>query len=169
MTLREDPSFKRKSRGERRNGEEGLIFSDDPTFRLDFLTKDITKDTAVFVVEIIFGSFDLFADPDRDDGEGDDLGMGVFERGPCGQSMIFKDHHISKPWIPSQVDDSFPIGPEHILHCLERQGCKSFIMKGSLHDDFMGANAIHLIVNPFSLSFQFPLYPEGRKFVRNNS
>jgi hypothetical protein len=33
----------------------------------------------------------------------------------------------------------------------------------------MGANAVHLIINPIPLATQVSLYPQGRELVRNDS
>ena len=58
--------------------EEGLIFNDKTVSLLKLLADDITEDTTFFILKIIFCPFNLFIHPCWDDGEGDDLRMGMF-------------------------------------------------------------------------------------------
>jgi hypothetical protein len=116
MIFRKNPCFKWKSGGKGSDGEEGFIFSDDTVSLLEFLPNDITEDTSVFIVEIGFGSFNLFTHPFRDDGEGDDLRMGMFQRGPCCNPMVFEDEDVSKTLVTPQIDDPLAVGQQDVLY-----------------------------------------------------
>ncbi len=111
MNFWKNPCLKGKSGGKGSDGDERTIFSDDPVFLLKLLPNDITIDTSVFIGEIVFGSFDLFAHRRGDDGKGDDLRMGMFQRGSRRDAIVFEDEDISKPLVPPQIDDPFTIGP----------------------------------------------------------
>jgi hypothetical protein len=84
MGLRKDPRLKWRSGGERGNRDERLIFIDDPASLLKLLADDIAEDTSVFITKIVFCPFDLLTHSLRDDGEGNDLGVWMFERGSSG-------------------------------------------------------------------------------------
>jgi hypothetical protein len=77
----ENPCFKWESGGEWGDREEGLIFDDETVLLLKLLPDDIAEDTPVFILKIIFRPFDLFAHPLWNDGKGDDLRVGMFQRG----------------------------------------------------------------------------------------
>jgi hypothetical protein len=121
MGFWENPCLKWKSGGERGDREEGLIFDDEAAFLLKLLPDDIAEDTPLFIMKIIFGPFDLFGHPSWDDWKGDDLRVGMFQRGPSCYSMVFKDENISKPLITPQIGYPLTIGPEDILHSLQRE------------------------------------------------
>jgi hypothetical protein len=77
-----NPCFKGKPGGKGSDGDEGFVLGDDAMFPLELLANDITEDTSVFIMKIGFGPFDLFAHSFRDNGEGDELRVGMFQRGP---------------------------------------------------------------------------------------
>src|SRR5512139_1815859 len=96
MGLGKNPRFKWKSGGKGSDGKEGFILGDEAMFLLEFLSNDIAEDTPVFIMKIGFGPNHLFAHPFRDDGESDDLGMGMFQRGPRRNAVVLEDQDISE-------------------------------------------------------------------------
>jgi hypothetical protein len=97
--FRKNPGFKWKSGGKGSKGEKGFVFSDDTGSLLEFLPDDITVDTSIFIIKIGFSSFNLFTHSLRDDGKGDNLRMGMFQRGSRRDPMIFKDEDVSKTLV----------------------------------------------------------------------
>ena len=118
MGFWENPCLKWKSGGEWGDREEGLIFNDKTVFLLKLLSDDITEDTAVFIMKITFGPLDLFVHPCWDDGEGNDLRVGMFQRGAGSHPMVLEDENISKPLVTSQISHPLTVGPKDIVDSL---------------------------------------------------
>jgi hypothetical protein len=116
MGFGKDPGLKRKPGGEGSDGDERFIFGDHAVFLLKFLPNDIAENAPVFIVEIRLGSLNLFAHPPRDDGKGDDLRMGMFQRRPCCDAVVLKDKDISKTLVAPQIDDPIAVGQQDIPH-----------------------------------------------------
>jgi hypothetical protein len=150
MGFGKNPCFKGKPGGKGSDGEEGFVLGDDAMFLLELLANDITEDTSVFIVKIGFGSFNLFGHPFRDNGEGDELRMGMFQRGPRCDAVVFEDEDISKARVAPQIDDPLTVGQQDILCTLERQGGQGLFMPRRFDHDFMGTHPIHLIIDPFA-------------------
>jgi hypothetical protein len=116
MGFGKNPCFKWKSGGKGSEGEEGFVLGDDAMFLLELLSNDVTEDTPVFIIKIGLGSLDLFAHSFRDNREGDDLRMGMFQRGPCCDAVVFEDEDISKAMVTPQIDDPLTVGQQNILY-----------------------------------------------------
>ena len=168
MSFGKNPCLEWKSGGKRGDGDEVLIFDDDTTFLMKLLPNDITENAPILVMEIGSGPFNLFSQPLGDDGKGDDLRVRMFERGPRSQSMVLKDEHILETLISSQIDDPLTIGPQDIFNRFERQRGKGPGMLGRFDDHFVGADPVHLVVNPFAFSGQVSFDAKGREFVRDD-
>jgi hypothetical protein len=169
MGFGKNPCFKRKSRGKGSDGDEKFVLGDDTMFLLELLSNDIAEDTPVFIMEIGFGPCNLFAHPFRDNGEGDDLGMGMFQRGPCCDAMVFEDEDVSEARVAPQIDDPLTVRQQDILCTLEGQVGQSLFMPRRFDHDFMGANPIHLVIDPFPFSVQFSFYSEGGELIGNDA
>ena len=116
MGFRKNPGFERETGGEGCDGEERFIFSDNPVFLLKLLPNDVAKDAPILIVEICLGPFNLFAQPPRDDGEGDDLRMRMFQRRPCGHAVVFKYKDVPKTLVSPEIDDPIAVGQKDIPH-----------------------------------------------------
>jgi hypothetical protein len=116
MGFGKNPCFKRKSGGKGSDGDEGFVLGDDAMFLLELLSNDIAEDTSVFILKIGFGPCNLFAHSFRDNREGDDLRMGMFQRGPRCDAMVFEDEDISKTLVTPQINDPLAVGQQDILH-----------------------------------------------------
>ena len=57
MVLGHDPRFKREARRKRRDGKEILVLRNDARGIVHFLADDVTKNAALFILEILLGSF----------------------------------------------------------------------------------------------------------------
>jgi len=114
----EDPCLKGKPGSERSDGEKILILGDDAVSLMKLLSNNVAKDTPVFVAKVILGPFDLFAHPLWNDGKGDDLGMGMFQRSASSDPMVFKDKDITESLVTPQIDHALAVGPKNVLHAL---------------------------------------------------
>jgi hypothetical protein len=150
MGFGKNPRFKWKSGGKGGDGEEGFVFGDDAMFLLELLSNDIAKDTPVFIMKIGFGPFNLFAHSFRDNREGDDLRMGMFQRGPRCDAMVFEDEDVSEARVAPEIDDPLAVGQQDIFCARQRQGGQGHFMPGCFDHDFMGSDSIHLVINPFA-------------------
>ena len=92
----------------------GLL--DDALGRGKLLVDDIAEDAALLVVVVGFGAVQLFLHELRDDRRGDDLRMGVVQRGTCGPALVLEDQHIAQAAVALQVQDPVAVGPEHFFH-----------------------------------------------------
>jgi hypothetical protein len=70
-------------------------------------------------MKIGFGSHNFFAHPFWDNREGDDLRMGMFQRGPRCDTVVFEDEDMPKARVPPQIDDPLTVGQQDILGTLE--------------------------------------------------
>jgi hypothetical protein len=105
-----DPGFEWKPGSKGGDGDERFIFGDNAVFLLKLLPNNIAEDTPVFIMEICLGSLNLFAHPLRDDGKSDDLRMGMFQRGPCCNAVVFEDKDMSETLVAPEIDDPLTVG-----------------------------------------------------------
>jgi hypothetical protein len=103
-------------------------------------------------MKIGFGPYNLFTDPFRNDGESDDLGMGMFQRGPRRNAMVFEDEDVPEARVAPQIDNPLTVGQQDIFCTRQRQGGQGHFMPGRFDHDFMGSDSIHLVVDPFAFS-----------------
>src|SRR4030042_4130406 len=94
--------------------------------------------------------------------------MGVFQGSACSHAVVLKDQDIAEPWITLEINDPFAVGPKHVLHCVGRKGHQRLLMERGLHQNLMGSDPVHFIVDALSLTIQFPFNSKSREFVRDN-
>ena len=116
MGFGKDPGLEWKPGGERGDREKRAVLGHKPVFLLKLLSDDIAEDTTVFIVEIGLGSFNLLAHPPRDDGKGDDLRVGMFQRGSCCDAVVLENKDVSKTLVSPEIDDPVAVGQQDILH-----------------------------------------------------
>jgi hypothetical protein len=168
VLLGENPCLKGEPRGKGRKGDKGLIFADDTNSLPYLLVHDVAEDTAFLVLEIVPGALNFLTHAPRNDGEGDELGMGVFQGGACSHAVVLEDEDIAEPWVTLEVGDPFAVGPEHVLHCFGRKSRQRLLMERGFNQNLMGSDPVHLVVDAFPLTIQFSFDSKGREFVRNN-
>jgi hypothetical protein len=152
MGFRKNPCLKGKSRSKRSHREEGIVFEDEAALLLNLLPDDITEDAPVFIIEIIFRPLDLLCHSPGDDGESDDLGVGMFQRSPCCHSMVLKYENISEPLIILEIGNPVSVGCQDMCDPLERHGGQGFMVAGCFNDHFMGPDSVHLVVDPLAFT-----------------
>jgi len=148
MGLGENPGLKRESRGKRGDREKGLVLADDTDFEMKLLPDDVTINTPIFIIEVGLASFNLLSYPLGNNRKGNDLGVRMFQRSARSNAMVLKDHDVPKSNITFQIDDPGSVGQKDIFHSLWGQGDKGLLMARRLNHHLMGADAIHLIIDP---------------------
>ena len=119
MGLRENPRLKRKSGCEGSDGDKGLVLGDDALLLLKLLSDDVTEDASILIMKVFLGPLNLFCHPDGQDRKGNNLGMGMLQGSASGCAGILEDENVSKPRVPSQIDDPLTIGLQDIFNGLE--------------------------------------------------
>jgi hypothetical protein len=152
MGFGKNPCLKGKSRSKRSHRDEGIIFEDEAALLLNLLADDITEDAPVFIIEIIFRPLDLFNHSPGDDGESDDLGVGMFQRSPCCHSMVLKYENISEPLIILEIGNPVSVGCQDMCYPLERHGGQGFMVAGCFNDHLVGPDSVHLVVDPLAFT-----------------
>jgi len=95
--------------------------------------------------------------------------MGMFQRGPRCEAMVFEDEDVSEARVAPQVDNPITVGQQDILYTLERQGGQGLFMPRRFDHDFMSTDAIHFIIDPFAFSVQFSFYSESRELIGDDA
>jgi hypothetical protein len=169
MLLGKDPRLEGKSRSKSGHRDKALIFADHPDFLLKLLPHDIAKDTSVFVLKIVFGSFDLFTHSSRDDRKGNQLGVGVLKGSSRGHAVVLEDEDISKPLVSFQIEDPLAIGPQNILHGFKGKRGESLLMERCFDDNLVGPNSVHFVKHSLTLPIETSFDSKGREFVWNDT
>jgi hypothetical protein len=118
MGFRKNPCLKWKSGGKRGDGKEGLVFNDDAALLLNFLSDDITEDAPVLIIEILFGPIDFFSHSPRDNRKSDELRVGMLQRSPGCDTVIFEDEDISESLVIPQINDPVTVGRQNVFDTL---------------------------------------------------
>jgi hypothetical protein len=151
MGLGKNPCLKRKPRGKRGDGKEGLIFKDDAALLLEFLSDDITEDTPVLIIEIVLSpSISSTTLPGRS--EGRRVESGNAPEKPCCHAMVLKYENISEPLIILEIGNPVSVGCQDMCDPLERHGGQGFMVAGGFNDHFMGSDSVHLVVDPLAFT-----------------
>jgi hypothetical protein len=152
MVFGENPCLKGKSRSKRSYRDEGTIFKNKAFFLLNLLADDITKDTPVLIIEIIFCPLDLFCHPPGDDGESDELRVRMLQRSPCCHTVVLEYENISEPLIILEIGNSVSVGCEDMCYPFERHGDQGFIVAGRFNNHFVGPDSVHLVIDPLAFA-----------------
>src|ERR1700730_5761718 len=93
----------------------------------------------------------------------------MFERGAGGFSVVFENEDVAKTLVIFQIEHAVAIRPQHILNGALRKSRESSRVVRSLDDDFVGADAIHLVKQAFPVAIQVPFDAKRREFVGNHT
>src|ERR1700730_10551687 len=99
MGLWQQPHFKRKTWCIGCQSNEMLIFSDDPLPGIALLPDNVAKNAALFLVVIVPAIVDLFAHATRNDRQGDQLRVRMFQRSARCFAVIFENEDIAKALV----------------------------------------------------------------------
>jgi len=169
MLLGKDPRLEGETGSKSGHRNEALIFADHSDLLLKLLSDDIAEDASVFIVKIVFGSFDLFTHSSRDDREGNQLGVGVLKGSSRGHAVVLKDEDISKPPVSSQIEDSLAIGPQNILHGFKGKRGEGLLMERCFDDNLVGPHSVHLVKHSLTLPVKISFDSKSRELVGNDS
>src|SRR5262245_25608443 len=115
MSLGKNPCFKWKARRVGSDDGKVLIFVDDADTRVQFLADDIVIDTSFLKGEMGLVFVDLFPYELRNDRQGYELGVSVFQRSAGGLFMILENQDIAEPFVFLQVQHVILEGPKDVL------------------------------------------------------
>jgi hypothetical protein len=71
---------------------------------------------------------EFFYHAGRDDGQGDELGVAVFQRGAGRDPVVFEDENVAEAQILPEIDHAVAIGPEDVLDFFRRQIGEAFLV-----------------------------------------
>ena len=148
----DNPYFKREPRLKRGDGNEFGAVGDDPHTTLRLLPDDVAKNAALLEFEILPGPINLLPHPLGHHRQGDQLGVGMLQRGACSLTVVLKNHNVFETPVLFQVQDPVTIGPEHILDLTLGEHSERLLMIGGLNDDLVRAEPIHLVIKPLTLA-----------------
>jgi hypothetical protein len=95
--------------------------------------------------------------------------MRVVEACAGCRTLIFKNENIAETAVTPQVAVTVCIGANYTGYLFNTVVVKAIFMPWRLYDHFVGANAIHHIVNADSSAVQVSFDLQSRKLVRDNS
>src|SRR3972149_1992237 len=105
---------------------------------------------------------ELVTDVEGENRRGNDLGMGMLDRGSRPQTVVLQNDDQSDPRIILEGQEPLPLRPQHLLHLPVAHQWHTKVMARALADNLVSPNAVRLPKKPFFwLPFQAPLGNEG--------
>src|SRR5579884_2149275 len=169
MPLGQNPGFEGEPRGVWRQGYKILVLSDYARTALGFLADDVAEDAALLVKEVLLGALELLNDLSRQNRQRDQLRVSVLQGSARGLSVILENQDVLEAAVFFQVQNAVSKGPQHIFHALGRKGGQGSVVIGGLDDDFVGADAVHLVEHALGLPVQIAFNTQGRELVGNDA
>src|SRR5215469_3368696 len=83
--------------------------------------------------------------------------------------MILENQNVFESPVFLQVENAVAEGPQHVFDALRRHGRKRRCVIWRLDDDLVGADAVHLVEEPFGLAVQITFDPQRRELVGDHS
>ena len=132
------------------------------------LFDDITVDAPLLVPIMLPAALQLGQRHRRNDGQCDQLGVGVVQRGAGRSAVVFEHRNVAKPHIALEVCDPITNGAQDSFESYRGQVGQGFLVVGRLDDDFMGPDPVHAVEesDPFPVEGAFDL--QGWKLIRND-
>src|SRR6516225_1343920 len=165
MLLRQHPRLEGKSRGIRSYRQKSLIFRYHAHVLIGFLPDNIAKHAAFLEPVIVLSSLKFFQHMLGHDGQRNQLPVGMFQRCSCGCAMVLEDHDVLEALVFLQIEDAVAEGPQHILNPLFGQRCQRLVMVRRLNNDFVRADAVHLVEHAIGRAVQAAFNLQCRKLV----
>src|SRR5438876_6110825 len=110
-----DPHFVRTLGGEGREDDEVRIAYDHPGVDLEFFGELVAEGAALLHPVVLAGTRQLLLDSLRDEGRGDDVGMGVDVAAPEG-TVILQHGSVAEAAVTAQVCDACAVDSEEARH-----------------------------------------------------
>src|SRR5438105_15343119 len=93
--------------------------------------------------------------------------MRVLKRRASGLAVVLKNQNVLKAPVFLQVENPVAISPEHIFDPLGRKRSQSRVVIACFDNDFMRADAVHLVKHPLGLAIEITFNSESGKFIGN--
>src|SRR5687768_1438899 len=101
----------------------------------------------------------------RHDGQRDELRMRMIERRTSRGAMVLEDDDVAQADVAFQVEHTLAPRPEDFLNRGLRQRRERLAVTRCLDDDFVRADAVHAIEQPFAFAIEIALHAQCRKLV----
>ena len=105
----------------------------------------------------------------RNDGQRNQLSMRVFQGRPGRRAVVLEQHDVLEPLVLLQVENAVAKRPQHIFNPFFGQGSQGLVVVRGLDDDFVRADAIHLVEHAISRPVQAAFNGECREFIRHHA
>ena len=142
---------------------------DDAGFGDDLMLDDVAVDTAVAELEVAAGAVDFLLNALWNDGQGDELGVGVLEGSTRALAMVLEDEHVAEAGVAGEVVDTIAHGEEQIGDANVRHAGEGVGVLGTFDDDLVGSDAVHVVVEAFRPAVDFTFDAEGWELVGNGA
>jgi hypothetical protein len=152
-----------------RIGTERDVFAlrvHDPFSLALFLFQDVAKNASFFFSIPFPGSAQFIKNSARHECGGGDLGVGVRAFLARKWAVILIGRDIFEAAVTLQILDALPPGFQNQKNLVVAQILKLAIVFGCLHDDFVGAHRLHLIVDSVGPALGITFHAKERVRVR---
>src|SRR5271154_116665 len=95
--------------------------------------------------------------------------MRMLQRSAGGFSVILEEQNILEAAVFFEIENTIAEGPEHVFNSFRRKRRESRGVFRGFDDDFVSADAVHLVEHAFGLLVQIALDAERRKFIGNDT
>src|SRR5262245_10308931 len=95
--------------------------------------------------------------------------MRMGQRSPGKLPLVFENQGVSEARIPIQIRKTLPVDPDHLRDLIDGHVCHVQIVLWRFDNDFVGAYAIHSIMNALTPAIKPSFNPECGKFIWNDS
>src|ERR1041384_4657070 len=137
MLLRQNPRLKRKARRVWSQRQEVFVLIHNARSVINFLPDDVAENAALFVQEILLCALQFFDHVDRNNGQRDQLRMGVLERFTRSFTVVLENEDVLEPLVLLQVENTITECPKHVFNSLGREGSQTGNVLGGLDNNFM--------------------------------
>src|SRR5580698_3085277 len=84
-------------------------------------------------------------------------------------AMIFEDQNVAEPLVIFEIEHAVAISPEDVFDGPLRERSQSRHVVGRFHNDFMRADAVHLVKEAFAFSVEIAFNTQRWEFVRHHT
>ena len=154
-----DPHLVGPLGGEGREDDEVRIAHDHPGVDLEFFGELVAEGAALLHPVVLAGTRQLLLDSLRDEGRGDDVGMGVDVAAPEG-TVILQHGSVAEAAVTAQVCDACAVDSEEVRHvCRAEVGPGARVFR-RVRNQLVGPDRVHLVEHAGAPSFEIPLDPQ---------
>ncbi len=99
VSLGKNPELEWEPGGKRGKADHLRCFHHQALSFGEFLMDDVAKDASLLLIEVKIGPFQFLHDPFGDDGECNELSVGMAQGGSRGFSKVLKDQQVTESFI----------------------------------------------------------------------